>query len=136
MKCKGIVSEKVEALKAAEDALQSASKEVSEFDENLQVTIAQKDHVSSIYNEYFIPLKTGGIDAKEVTRLLKEVQPMLKKLSTESSLLSAITPAFKKSPSERGTFDNMVIEGAEGVFSKHLGELQEQIDQADTTKAD
>eukprot|EP00746_Dinoflagellata_sp_MGD_P162161 gnl/MRDRNA2_/MRDRNA2_89593_c0_seq1.p1 gnl/MRDRNA2_/MRDRNA2_89593_c0~~gnl/MRDRNA2_/MRDRNA2_89593_c0_seq1.p1 ORF type:complete len:416 (+),score=127.30 gnl/MRDRNA2_/MRDRNA2_89593_c0_seq1:100-1248(+) len=135
-KCKGIVSEKVEALKAAEDALQSASKEVAEFDANLQVTIGQKDHVSSIYNDYFIPLKTGGIDAKEVTRLLKEVQPMLKKLNTESSLLSAIAPAFKKSPSDRGAFDTMVIEGAEAVFTKHLGELQEQIDQADTTKAE
>jgi hypothetical protein len=134
--CKAAVAENVEAIKAADDALQSASKEVAEFDENLQATIAQKEQCSSIYNDYFLVLKTGGVDAKEVTRLMKEVQPMLKKLSTESSLLSAIAPAFKKSPSERGPFDNMAIEGAEAVFTKHLGELQEQIDRADTTKAE
>merc|ERR1739848_4730 len=108
--------------------------EGAEFDENLQATIAQKDHCNSVYNEYFLALKTG-VDAKEGARLLKEVTPMLKKLSTESSLLTAIAPAFKKSPADRGSFDVMAIEGAEGVFTKHLGELQEQIDKADITKA-
>lgn len=61
---------------------------------------------------------------------------MLKKLCIESSLLVAIAPAFKKSPAERGPFDNMAIEGAEGIFTKHLGDLQGQIDKADTTKAE
>merc|ERR1712166_1430306 len=61
---------------------------------------------------------------------------MLKKLSTESSLLSAIVPALKKSPSDRGAFDVMAVEGAEGMFTKHLGELQEQIDKADVSKAE
>merc|ERR1712166_1546553 len=61
---------------------------------------------------------------------------MLKKLSTESSLLSAIVPALKKSPSDRGSFDLMAVEGAEGMFTKHLGELQEQIDKADVLKAE
>merc|ERR1711959_363332 len=65
-----------------------------------------------------------------------QVQPMLKKLSTESSLLSAITPAFKKPLADRGPFDIMAIEGAEGIFTKHLEGLQEQIDKADETKAD
>lgn len=140
-KCKGTVQEDSDALKAAQDALKNASKEVAEFDENLQATIAQKDHCNSVYNEYFLTLKTGGVDgtgvdAKEGARLLKEVTPMLKSLSTESSLLTAIAPAFKKAPADRGSFDVMAIEGAEGIFTKHLGELQEQIDKADTTKAE
>jgi len=135
-KCKGVVHEDSEALKAADEASQCASKEVANFDENLKETIAQRDHCSSIYNENFVTLKTGGLEAKDVARLMKEVQPMLKKLSTESSLLSAIAPAFKKSPAERGPFDNMAIEGAEAVFTKHLGELQEQIDKADVIKAE
>lgn len=135
-KCKDVVHEDSEALHAAEEALKLASKEVAEFDENLQMTIAQKDECNSIYNEYFVPLKSGGVDAKEIARFMKTVQPMLKKLSTESSLLTAIAPAFKKSPDERGAFDNMAIEGAEGMFTKQLGELQELIDKADTTKAE
>jgi len=133
---KGLLEEDSEALNAAEDALKCASKEVAEFDENLKVILAEKDQCSSIYNESFIALKNGGLDTKEVTRLMKEVHPMLKKLATESSLLSALTPAFKKSLDERGAFDAMAIEGAEGVFTKHLGALQEQIDKADATKAE
>jgi len=136
-RCKDAVHVDSEAVKAAEAALECASKEVAEFDENLQATIAQKDKCSSIYNDYFTPLKAGGdFDAKEVARLTKEVLPMLKKLSTESSLLSAIAPAFKKAPADRGPFDTMAIEGAEGIFTKHLGELQEQIDKADVTKSE
>jgi len=135
-KCKSAVHDNSEATKAAEEALHFASKEVAEFDEKLQETIAQKDKCSSIYNESFVVLKNGGSDAKEVTRLLNQVQPMLKKLSTESSLLSAITPAFKKPLADRGPFDIMAIEGAEGIFMKHLEGLQEQIDKADETKAD
>jgi hypothetical protein len=134
--CKGVVQEDSEAVKAAEKALQIASDEVAEFDGNLQVTITEKDHCSSVYQEGFAPLKSGSGDAKEVARLLKEVQPMLKKLSTESSLLSALAPAFKKPAAERGPFDFMAIEGAEKVFTEHLEKLHEQIDKADVTKAD
>jgi hypothetical protein len=134
--CKDVLKEDSEALRAAEKALHSASKEVAEFDENLQVTVANKDQHGSVYNDYFIPLKTGGIDAKEVARLLKQVQPMLKKLSTESSLLNAIGPAFQKSAEDRGPFDMMAIDGAEAMFTKHLEELQEQIDKADVTKGE
>jgi len=136
-RCKGVLQVNSEAEKEAEAALECASKEVADFDENLQATIAKKDKCSSIYNEYFTPLNTGGdFDAKEVARLTKEVLPMLKKLSTESSLLSAIAPAFKKAPADRGPFDTMAIEGAEGIFTKHLGELQEQLDKADVTKSE
>jgi chromosome segregation ATPase len=134
--CKDALNRDSEVVKAAELALQSASKEVAQFDENLQVIVADKDQCQSTYNEYFIPLKNGGVDAKEVARLLKEVQVVLKKLSTESSLLSAVGPAFKKSTEARGPFDVMAIEGAEAILTKHLGELQEQIDKADLTKAE
>jgi len=123
-------------MKTAEESLQSASKEVAEFDENLQVTIAEKTQCSSIYNECFVPLKSGIDDAKQVARLLKEVQPMLKKLFTESSLLIALAPAFKKSAVERGPFDIMAIEGAEKIFTEHLAKVQDHIDNADTTKAE
>lgn len=136
-KCKDMLKEDTEAVTAAEEALKSASKEVAAFDENLQVTVAEKDHCSAVYNEYFIPLKAGGIDAKEHARLLKEIQPMLKKLCTESSLLNAMAPAFKKRIEGRGPFDVMVIESAEeAMFTKRLGELQSQVDNADECKTE
>lgn len=135
-KCKDVVHEDSEAVKTAEEALQIASKEVVDFDANLQVTIGEKDRITLIYNEGFVALKSACNDAKDFARLYKEVQPMLKKLCTESSLLSAIAPAFKKSAAERGPFDQMAIEGADKIFTEHLTTLQEQIDQADANKAD
>eukprot|EP00746_Dinoflagellata_sp_MGD_P161097 gnl/MRDRNA2_/MRDRNA2_88132_c0_seq1.p1 gnl/MRDRNA2_/MRDRNA2_88132_c0~~gnl/MRDRNA2_/MRDRNA2_88132_c0_seq1.p1 ORF type:complete len:383 (+),score=137.56 gnl/MRDRNA2_/MRDRNA2_88132_c0_seq1:95-1243(+) len=135
-KCKGIVDENVQAVKAAEEALQCASKEVAEFDQNLLTTTADKDQCNSVYNDHFTPLKDGGLDAKEVTTRTKEVLAILKKLSAEPSLLSAITPAFKKSSAERGPFDTMAIEGAENIIKTHVAKLQEQIDKADEIKAE
>merc|ERR1719335_1330403 len=118
-KCKGIVDEDSQAVKAIEEALQCASKEVAEFDQNLAATTAEKDQCNSVYNDHFTHLKNGGLDAKEVTNRTKEVLVILKKLSAEPSLLSAITPAFKKSSAERGPFDAMAIEGAENIITTH-----------------
>lgn len=67
---------------------------------------------------------------------MKKMDPLLKKLGAESSLLSAIAPALKKSPTERGQFDVMAIEGIEAVFTNHLATLQEQIDKADVLKGE
>lgn len=135
-KCKDNVNEDSEAVKVAEEALQSATKEVAEFDDKLMETIVKKGEISTVHDECFIPLKNGACEGKEAQGLVKKVEPLMKKLGIESSLLSALAPAMKKSPSERGTFDVMAVDGTEGVFRKHLGELQEQIDKADVVKAE
>jgi len=89
-KCKGVVNEDSEAANVAEEAWKFATKEVAEFDDELQQTIVKKDQCSSVFNECFIPLKSGEGDSKDVKGLLKRIEPMLKKLSTEASLLSAV----------------------------------------------
>merc|ERR1712188_175987 len=66
----------------------------------------------------------------------KKMEPMLKKLGAESSLLSALAPAIKKLPADRGPFDVMALEGIEAVFTRRLEALQEQIDKADVLKAE
>lgn len=138
-KCKSIVSEDSEAVKAAEITFASAKKEVVDFDGELQKTIAHKDHCASVYNECFQPLKSGAGDMKEARELRQKiplVAATLQELCAEGSMLSAIAPALKKTPADRGTFDLMAVDGAEGVFSKSLKELQERIDTAGTRKAE
>jgi hypothetical protein len=126
-----------EAVKGAQDALEVATQEVEDFDANLQKTINQKEQYSSVYNECFVHLKTSeGTEQKEAQKLLKKMDSLLKKLGAESSLLSAIAPALKKKPTERGQFDVMAIEGIEAVFTKELASLQEQIDKADVLKGE
>jgi len=126
-----------EAVKAAQDVLDAATQEVVDFDANLQKTINQKEQYSSVYNECFVHLKVSeSTPQKEAQPLLKKMETLLKKLGAESSLLSAIAPALKKTPAERGPFDVMAIEGIEAVFTKHLAAVQEQIDKADVSKGE
>jgi hypothetical protein len=134
-KCKEIVHVDSEAVKAAQNAVEVATQEVADFDANLQKTIEQKEQYDSVYNECFLHLKTSeGTDQKEAQRLLKRMDPVLKKLGAESSLLCAIAPALKKSPAERGQFDIMAMEGIEAVFTKQLATMQDQITTADVSK--
>jgi len=132
-KSQELKDEAVAAAKFTGDNLKSAATEVAEFDGQLQMVIDQKDHCGSIYNDCFIPMKSG---TSQAASHIKKIEPMLKKLSTESSLLSAIAPALKKLPDERGAFDIMAVEGTEAIFTKHLGALQDQIDTADGAKAE
>lgn len=133
-KGKDEVSENSEAVTAAENTLASAKKEVAEFDSELQKTIDKKDHCAEVYNNCFTLLKSGVTDKKEVPKLVKMIEPTLKQFPIEISLLSAIAPALKKAPGDRGAFDHMAIEGAESNFTKNLGELKEYIDKADVMK--
>eukprot|EP00746_Dinoflagellata_sp_MGD_P161591 gnl/MRDRNA2_/MRDRNA2_88796_c0_seq1.p1 gnl/MRDRNA2_/MRDRNA2_88796_c0~~gnl/MRDRNA2_/MRDRNA2_88796_c0_seq1.p1 ORF type:complete len:394 (+),score=116.04 gnl/MRDRNA2_/MRDRNA2_88796_c0_seq1:83-1183(+) len=136
-KCKEILHGDSEAVKAAQQALEVATQEVVDFDANLQKTVDQKEHYNSVYNECFVHLKTSEVtDQKEAQRLLKRMDPVLKKIGAESSLLCAIGPALKKAPAERGQFDIMAMEGIEAVFTKQLATLQDQIETADVTKGE
>jgi len=135
VKCREVLTADSEAAKASQEALAVATKEVTDFDANLQVTIDEKNQYSLVYEEFVAHLKSDSIDQKKTTHLVKKMEPLLKSLGTESSLLSAMAPAMKKSPAVRGAFDVMAVEGIEAQFTKHLGTLQEQIDKADTIKA-
>merc|ERR1719316_2323518 len=123
-RCKEVLRVDSEAVKASEEAVEVTTKEVAEFDANLQATIDEKEHYNSVYNDCFIPAKSNPADKKDISQLSAAV----KKLGTESSLQSALAPALKKSPADRGTFDFMAIDGIEGLFTKHLETLQEQIE--------
>lgn len=134
--CKSTLNEDSETLKSAESTLASAKKEVAEFDGELQKVIDQKDHNAAVYNECFLLMKSEDCEAKDAPKHLKRIEPTLRQLDCEKSLLSAIAPALKKAHADRGAFDHMAIEGAEGVFSKTLAELQNKIDKADEVKAE
>jgi len=135
-KCQGVLAEDSQAAKASREALEAITQEVADFDTNLQKAIDDQKLTNSLYNECFLHLKMESVDQKTATQLLKKMEPMLKKLGTESSLLSAVAPAIKKSPADRGPFDVMALEGIEAVFTKRLAALQERIDKADVLKAE
>jgi hypothetical protein len=133
-----------DALKAASDAeheaktgLASAKAEVSVFDENLQKIIADKDNISRVYNQSFLVMKSSEeLSASEGKTHLKQIAPVMKKISTESSLQIALAPAMQKKPSERGQFDSMAIDGVEAVFKGKIQTLEGEISSADAAKAE
>lgn len=137
-KCQEALRVDSEAVKAAEETLKIASKEVEDFDANLQGIVDEKQSFSSVYNECFLILKSAEaeVDKKGATQLLKKLESALKKLKTEDSLLNAISPALKKPSTERGPFDFMAIEGVEALLTKQMETLQEKIDSADVAKSE
>jgi len=138
--CEDVLLVNREALKTAQETLQAATTAVADFDTNLKETIDQRDQCSSVYDECFALLKSDSavhkVHMKPDCSILKRLEAMLKSLGTERSLLSAIVPALKKSPEERGPFDIMAVEGVEALFTKHLATFHEQIDNADALKAE
>lgn len=139
-----------EAVKACKEALKTASHEekeakevkgtadgaVADFDTKLQSVVANKDTVSMVYTSSFLTLKTPaeGLTGAETKGHLKKIVPCLKKISTESSLHIAISPALEKGPDARGQFDSMAIDGVEAAFKAEIAKLEAEIASQDETK--
>jgi uncharacterized coiled-coil protein SlyX len=131
-----------EALKAAsaeekesKEALTKANGDVSEFDAKLSTVVASKDSVSMVYNSSFLVLKAAeGVPASEAKGHLKKIVPTLKKISSETSLQIAISPALEKKPDDRGQFDSMAIDGVEASFKAEIAKLEGEIAAQDDTK--
>lgn len=134
---KAIVIKDSEAVKAAENTLLSAKKDLTTFSHKLQKTTNEREHCASVYEECFTLLKADhSVESAKALKLINKIETMLQKLHMEGSLLRAIVPALKKSPAARGPFDLMAVEEAEGAFTKHLAESQGQINEADALKTE
>lgn len=121
--------------KETKEALAKATGEVADFDVKLQKVVADKDTVSMVYNQDFLIMKASeGVPAAEVKGHLKKILPTLKKISNESSLQIAISPALEKAPADRGQFDSMAIDGVEAAFKAQIDKLTEEIAKEDETK--
>lgn len=129
----GVVKEASEAVTAAEKAVKIATKAVADHDGECQKTIQEQKSCASAYSECFTE-NSGGLT--KASKALQKLESTMQEFHLEGSLRSALIPALRKSPAARGPFDVMAVEEADGVFKKHLEELQQQIDKADELKTE
>lgn len=134
--CKDDLHEDTNAVKEAEKAFRFASKEFADCDPNLKKNVDDKSKCQTVYKECFLVLKSGPASESKTKSLLDKLAPILKMMDCESSLLTALGPALRKSTTSRGPFEQMAIDGVENVIKNHVLTLQEKIDKADTLKAE
>jgi len=84
----------------------------------------QKDHaaISAAFAEHFPSMQAGESKAQ-----YKKLEPFLKKLKVESTLLTALPACAAKSLDKRGTFDNLALEEFDKAFKAQIAALGDAV---------
>lgn len=102
------------AQKKGDASLAEAGKHKGEFEGAL------KDHVGYLKEE-------DGFDAKTAKTHVAQVMLVAKTLELDDSLLTALPSVCATTPSQRGSFDNMVISELESCFQRKVAALNEEM---------
>lgn len=86
-------------------------------------------------NEHFLPLKQG-CDPTEAKRHAEVVVPFAGKMKLDESLVIALPSFCKKLPSERGAFDEMIIEQLEAQVNNKIAALVNLVTDRDKFKTE
>jgi len=110
------------ARKAHEDAVKAekdAETAVTDSQKAKNAEVAFQEQTVRIYNENFVALKDNPPEAtKERKKLLKDLEPQLKKMDVDASLLVSTPTALLKNLDDRQEFDKMVISQIQAMFEK------------------
>jgi len=94
----------------------------------LETMITDKDAITSAFAEHFPPISAGEEDGKATGKAhLKKLEPFLKKIEIESTLLTALPSTCAKSKEKRGTFDHLVLQELDKAFNAKIAALGEAI---------
>lgn len=109
---------------ASRNTLSSLSEEQKAGDDKLQKAQEEKVALEAAFNEHFKALQE---DAAGAGPHFKELEPFLKKLDMEESLLIALPSTCAKAKEHRGTFDNVVMEELEKSIHLKISKLGELV---------
>lgn len=135
---KNEVQEQVSARSAAQQVLEKATKEVSEF-ENVQAEKAKKlDGYNFLCKDNFeaVQSPTEPLSAKDQKTHITKLTAFLKEVSADNSLITAFQAVVKKLPADRGTFDSFAVENVGQLLKTNIEALQTEINNSDTLKAE
>jgi len=126
------LEESIGALNAAKEALSKAQEEQKAFDAELDAADEKRARLTSTKTDVWGPLvagtsETGPADVKTLMKVANE-------FSFDPSLLSALPVAVGRAPGDRGTFDTIVLEQAEGEFRRCTEALEQTITTGDSAK--
>jgi len=127
-------SERISARVTAKQALASAEQEQTSGNAGLVVTEDRKQKLESVLETVFGPLKSGDVPTVKAQDGIKTIQKTAKDLGFDASLLQTVPTVFAKAPSERGNFDNVLIEQMEAEFQKCMVTFTDELTNAELAK--
>merc|ERR1719210_2638186 len=112
---------------AAKEALASAEQEQATGNAGLAIAEKKKQRLETSLETIYGPLKSGEMPAGEAKDGIKKIEKLGKDFGFDMSLLQTVPRAFAKAPSDRGSFDDLVMSQVEAEFQKHLATLIDEL---------
>lgn len=115
-------AEKTEAAKVASQALLALQEDQNICEANSASTKEERDALEPAYQAHFaVPMQDGAGPH------FKELQPFLKKIDMEASLLKAIPSVCSKLMEDRGSFDDVVLQELGKALTSKITALSDAI---------
>ncbi|CAE8622258.1 unnamed protein product [Polarella glacialis] len=124
---KGSLAEAAKAFLAAKALLADKEKEQRQGDAAHKQALREKDSLENALAEDFRLLRDGEVEAEEAKLHYDTLAGLASKLSFEESLLTALPASMLKKPSERGSFDAMVVAQLEEGLARQIAQLTETV---------
>jgi len=119
---KTALEEATAAEKASAESLKTQQADDKAAKAALETMQKDKTAIDSAFAEHFPPIQEGEGKAH-----LKKLEPFLKKIEIESTLLTALPSTCAKSKEKRGTFDHLVLQELDKAFNAKIAALGEAI---------
>jgi len=126
---KVVVTAKAESLAQAKVAESESAKKSSDLhaertsgQANIATMQKEKDAIETAFAEHFKPMEEGDGKAH-----LKKLEPFLKMIEIESTLLTALPSSVGKAKDKRGTFDHLVLQELDKAFNVKIAALAEAV---------
>jgi len=127
-------AERTLARVAAKGALALAEQEQTTGNASLVATEEKKQRLESGMETIYSPLKNGELPAGEVPDGIKNIGKLGKELGLDASLLQTVPAALAKAPSNRGSFDNVVMSQLEAELQRCLVALTDELASGEPAK--
>jgi len=119
---KTALAEATEAEKASATGLTEKRAEQTNAATNLATMETEKVSIEAAFAEHF-----GALEEGKAKAALKKLEPFLKKIEIESTLLTALPSCCAKSKEERGTFDHLVLQELDKSFKAKIAALGDSV---------
>lgn len=119
-----------EAARAVLDAKASLAEKEQEQrlgDQAQEKDVEEKAAVEATLANEFRKLRDGEVEDADVQDMYAKLEEQASKLKLEASLITALPPCMTKKPSERGSFDAMVVAQLEEALTCQLKRLSEAV---------
>jgi len=139
-RAKEVVASRSQELDAAsvksiemEKVLTERQNEQRKADPGLVEVTLYRDRLETAVSSSLRALQSGECEVGEAHKILKGFLPLVRTLDLEESLLKALPTSCAKKPSERGNFDQMVVQELDRVLTEKVDAMSREIEKREQT---